>query len=146
MQVLETPFQITLTVALFVGAAYAIWRGGRPERWAMIGLVAASIASPLVQNWSDGDATQWAIMAVDAAYFAQLAWLTVRFDRPWLVWASAFQLLTVMTHVGMELNLDLHGRGYIISSYVLFIGVLAAILHGVARPARSSDEPGGRHR
>lgn len=146
MQVLETPFQITLTLALIVGAVYAIWRGGRPERSAMIGLVIASLASPLVQNGSNGEATQWSIMAVDAVYLLQLVWLTSRFDRAWLIWAAAFQLLTVMTHVGMELNFALHGRGYIASSYVLFIGVLAAILHGAARPARPADDAAGRHR
>jgi hypothetical protein len=140
MQVLETPLQLTLTFALIVGAVYGIWRGGPAERAAMIGLVLASLASPLVQNWSDGHATQWSIMAVDALYLAQLVWLTIRHARSWLPWAAAFQLLTTMTHVGMHLNIDLQGRGYIISSYLLFIGVLAAIIYGVARPGRASGE------
>lgn len=140
MQVLETPLQITLTLALVVGGVYAIWKGGRPERWAMIGLVAASVASPLVQNWSDGEALQSGIMAVDAIYLILLIWLTWTSDRPWLVWASAFQLLTVMTHIAMLLNVDLHGRAYIISSYVLFVGVLAAIVCGVVWPREPRHE------
>lgn len=143
MQVLETPLQITLTLALFVGGVYAIWKGGRPERWAMIGLIAASLASPLVENWSDGEALQTGIMVVDTLYLIELIWLTWKSSRSWLVWATAFQLLTVMTHVAMLLNVDLHGRAYIISSYVLFVGVLAAILYGVVRPDEVRHERPG---
>jgi len=140
MQVLETPLQITLTLALVLGGVYAIWRGGRPERWAMIGLITASVASPLVQNWSDGEALQSGIMAVDTVYLIMLGWLTWKSNRPWLIWASAFQLLTVMTHVALLLNVDLHGRAYIISSYVLFVGVLVAILCGVVWPGEARHE------
>lgn len=145
MQILETPLQIGLTLALVVGAVWALWRGGRAERWATIGLVAASVISPLVQDWSP-NATQWGIMAVDVAYLLMLVALTVRFDRSWLPWAAAFQLLTAMTHIGMALNIELLARGYISTSYVLFVGVLGSILFGVARPGPQGRERGGRGR
>jgi len=36
---------------------------------------------------------------VDAATFLALFWLTVRFDRWWLILAAGAQLVTVLTHV-----------------------------------------------
>ncbi|MBA4809250.1 hypothetical protein [Brevundimonas sp.] len=39
------------------------------------------------------------VAAVDGATLLALFWLTVRFDRWWLIMASAAQLVTVLTHV-----------------------------------------------
>lgn len=84
MQRLETPVQIGLTVLLVVIAAFTLWRGGRPERLAMIALIAASLASPLVQNTVDLSAPQWGIMIVDILLFLAFAALAWRFDRSWI--------------------------------------------------------------
>lgn len=142
MQVLQTPIQIALTAAFVATTGIALWRGGRPERWAALGVVLATLASPLVQYRADPNATQWAIMAVDTALLAQLAWLTWRWDKAWLIWASAFQLLTVVTHIGMALNVTLLGRAYIASSYLLFAGLLLALLFGSLQ-GRSIAPPRG---
>lgn len=143
MLFLQTPAQIGLTVALVLGVLFTIWRGGRPERWAMVGMVLMTVISPLVQDWDQPNATQWGIMATDAAYLLMLVVLTWIYDRAWLVWASAFQLLTVVTHIGMALNVEVLGRAYISSSYLLFAGVLGAVLWGVARPASVGHERRG---
>lgn len=130
MQRLETPVQIGLTVLLVIIAGFALWRGGRPERLAVIALIVASLASPLVQNTSNFNAPQWGIMIVDVLLFiafAALAWL---FGRSWIPWAAAFQLITVVTHVGYALNLDILSRAYLSTSYLLFFGVLSAIAWG----------------
>lgn len=118
---------------LVITALLAIFRGGLPERLAMTAVIAGSVLTPLVQNTADFNAPQWGIMAIDIACFAVLVVLTWRFDRPWLPWAAAFQLITAVTHVGMALNLDILGRAYLSTSYLLFFGVLAAIFWGSIR-------------
>lgn len=147
MQQLETPVQIGLTALFVVIAALTLWRGGRPERLAMIALIVASLASPLVQNTSNFSAPQWGVMIVDGLLFLAFAGLVWRFDRSWLPWAAAFQLITVVTHVGFALNLDILGRAYISTSYLLFLGELAAIAWGVFRPGgRPHDRNGAAGR
>lgn len=134
MQFLETPVQIGLMALLVITSLLAVIRGGLPERLAMVAVVIGSVLTPLVQNWSDLNAPQWGIMAVDVACLAALVALTWRYDRPWLPWAAAFQLITVVTHVGYALNLDILSRAYLSTSYLLFFGVLVAICWGVVRP------------
>lgn len=140
MQFLETPVQIGLTALLVIAAVVVLVRGGLPERLAMVGVIIASLATPLVQDTTNLNEPQWGIMAVDSALFAAFAALTWRFPRPWLPWASAFQLITVMTHVGIALNANILGRAYLSTSYLLFFGVLIAICWGVARPDRSGHD------
>lgn len=134
MQFLETPVQIGLTALLVITSILAVIRGGAPERLAMVAVVIGSLLTPLAQNWSDLNAPQWGIMAVDAACLAALVALTWRYDRAWIPWAAAFQLITVVTHVGYALNMDILSRAYLSTSYLLFFGVLAAIAWGCVRP------------
>lgn len=134
MQFLQTPVQIGLMALLVITSLLAMIRGGTPERLAMVAVVVGSVLTPLVQNWSNLDAPQWGIMAVDAACLAALVALTWRYDRPWLPWAAAFQLITVVTHVGYALTLEILARAYLSTSYLLFFGVLGAIAWGSVRP------------
>lgn len=149
MQFLETPVQIGLMILFVVIAGLTYWRGGRPERLAMTALIAASLASPLVQNTSNFDAPQWGVMIVDVLLFSAFAALVWRYDRSWLPWAAAFQLITIMTHVGFALNLDILSRAYLSTSYLLFFGELAAITWGVFRnggPRHDRHRTPGRDR
>jgi len=71
--------------------------GRRPERIAAASVLAAFVATQMVtpleiSGWRVG------VASVDVATFLALFWLTVRFDRWWLVAASGAQLVTVLTH------------------------------------------------
>ncbi len=71
--------------------------GLRPERFAaaavLLGFAATQLVTPLeISGWRAG------VALVDVLLLAALLWLTVRFDRWWLVAASGAQLVTVMTH------------------------------------------------
>jgi len=118
---------------LVITSLLTVIRGGLPERLAMLTVVIGSVLTPLVQNWSNLNAPQWGIMAVDVACLAALVVLTWRYERAWLPWAAAFQLITVVTHVGYALNLDILSRAYLSTSYLLFFGVLGAIAWGSIR-------------
>jgi len=58
-----------------------------------MGFVATQFVTPLeISGWRIG------VALVDVSMLAALLWLTVRFDRWWLVAASGAQLVTVLTH------------------------------------------------
>lgn len=77
--------------------SWCAFGGLRPERLSaaavLLGFVATQFVTPLeVSGWRFG------VALVDMSMLAALLWLTVRFDRWWLVAASGAQLVTVMTH------------------------------------------------
>lgn len=131
MEQLQTPLQITLTVAMVACLVLALWRGGPSSRLAAGGMVLGSVLSALVQDRAHLEAAQWIIMGVDAAYLALLLGLAWRSPAAWLIWAAAFQLAQTITHVSFALNPEVLGRAYVIGSYVLFAALLCALFAGL---------------
>lgn len=140
MQLLETPVQLGLTAIWLLASIFVLVRGGSLERVAMILVIIASLVSPLVQDFSRLQATQWGLMVVDGALFLALAVMTWRYAQPWLPWAAGFQLMTVATHFGKALHPDILGRAYLSTSYLLFVGLLASLVWGAAASQRARHD------
>ena len=79
--------------------AFAFLKGGETERIAAGAYILGWFASLLAQNDSNLYGVQWGVFAIDAVMLCVLAGLVWRARRAWAVWASAFQLLVVMSHV-----------------------------------------------
>ena len=119
------PQQVWQT-ALLLTCGFALLRGGRPERVAAIACLAASLMQPWVldRNWLD---PQYGVLAVDVGLFATLIGLALTTNRTWLLFASAFQLLGVITHIAIMVD---HGvaplpyrRGLVIWSYLTLMAL-----------------------
>lgn len=95
-----------MRLALSLGLAafavlFAFWRGGRPEKATAIVLVAMFIADraahPFLDHGTDGLAG--AHFAIDASAFCALLVIMLRSRRLWPIWALAFQILSVASHL-----------------------------------------------
>lgn len=128
---LATAAQIGGVVLNVLVCGAAIWIGARTERIAAISIVIASILSPLVQNWTDWSSPQWNILIVDAANLAVFLYLLMRTHRVWLLFGCAFQLLAVLSHLGMLLDPGIMARAYISTLYLMFYGLMAALAAGI---------------
>ena len=127
--------------ALVAVCGFAFWRGGWPERIVAGALAAASFSSPFLlnpRNWFD---PQWGIFVVDTGLLAVLLGLTVITRRTWVLFAAAFQLLNVITHLAMLVDGSVaplpYRRGLVIWSYL----VLAALACGVWEARRRRQPP-----
>ncbi|MFN3512541.1 MAG: hypothetical protein ACK41C_05830 [Phenylobacterium sp.] len=114
-------------VALVVVCILAFWRGGRPERlvavlWAISWLISRSVYN--YDNWID---PQWSVLAVDVGVLIAFAALAAYSDRTWLLFATAFQLLNVVTHVAMIVDSEVRARAYVYGLVIWSYMVLAAI-------------------
>lgn len=78
---------------------FAFLKGGETERLTAGAYVLGWFASLLVQNDVGLYGVQWGVFVVDAVMLGVLIALVWRSRRGWVVWASAFQLLAVMSHV-----------------------------------------------
>jgi hypothetical protein len=120
-------YQQVWNVAMLGSMAFALAKGGRPERLVGVMMVAASLASAAVQRHYDWNDPQWYVMFVDVLFLAFLLWLTLTTDRPWLLFASAFQLLGVITHLAIMADRTVGGRAYVVAgaiwSYLILIAM-----------------------
>jgi hypothetical protein len=120
--------------------AVAFWRGGWTERLASIGMVVDSIASALLQNTHDWSQTQWADLAVDAAYLVLLVGLALKSNRYWPLWAAAFQFLSVMIYLGRMADRRVGAAApywaVVIWSYLILIAIAVGVWGEVRRRDR----------
>ncbi len=121
--------QLIWLVAIAAVSAFALWRGGWAERAAAGANLCAWGASIFMQNRHNWVDPQWGVAAVDAAFLLFLLWLVVRTDRVWVLPAAAFQLLAVVTHVGIIADKGVRALAYLTAltlwSYLVLITLAA---------------------
>jgi hypothetical protein len=128
--------------------ALALWRGRDDERLAAAGTL-ANWAISLVVFRSNSEATQWYVMAVDSALMVLLVWLALRSQRYWPLFAAAFALLMVLTHIAHALDTGVTGWAYLTAILIWSYLGLFAIGYGAwtaafYRPAETvADTPPG---
>lgn len=127
--------------AMIVVSGYALVSGRTPERAVAVANVVAYIATIAVENRQDWFNPQWSMLAVDVAFMVLLVAMALMFDRYWLLFAAAFQLLGVVTHLAIVADPSVRSLAYLRSlgiwGYMVLIA-LAVGVHGVARrPGRA---------
>ncbi|WP_304176146.1 hypothetical protein [Phenylobacterium aquaticum] len=126
-------------LALVAISGLALWRGGRPERiFALINLV-AWLATVLLVNRRDLGDPQWGMFAVDTLMLAAMLWLSLTTQRFWILPATAFQLLTVVTHLAIMVDHGVRIRAYLAGLAIwswLVLGCLGAAVLARARAGR----------
>lgn len=110
---------------LFAISGVAIWRGGWPERAVAVAAIVASRASGLFQDRTDWLDPQWSVLIVDLLFLGVITWVALRSRRYWPLFATAFQLLGVITHMAMMVDRTVNPWAYItagvIWSYLVMI-------------------------
>jgi hypothetical protein len=79
-------------------AVYPLLRGGKPERLASLVFLAGFAVWPFTEDRVNIHGPQWGYTITDGLMFLALTVLAYRHDRIWLLFCSAFQLLSLMTH------------------------------------------------
>jgi hypothetical protein len=95
----ETIFGQIGAVFMVAICAFALIKGDEPERIGASAFALTWFASLLVQRDGDLYHIQWGIFYLDLVLLAVFAGLTWKSRRAWPVWASAFQMLAVMSHI-----------------------------------------------
>lgn len=133
------PQQIWFALMMLV-SGWALWRGGTPEKRVAVANVAAWFLTPLTYD-ANASGLQWGVLGVDGLFLAYLVWLALTADRLWLLFATAFQLLGVVTHVALAVDADVpalpYRWGLVIWSYLVLASLaVGAVMHR-AQPART---------
>jgi len=97
--------RFTVGIIIWYGiCGFALWRGGWPERVAGAGILVTAIAAPIVQQSPFMADTDLGVFALDLGLFFVLLWVALRSDRWWPLFATAFMLLAVVTHLAVMLS------------------------------------------
>ena len=126
--------------------ALAAWRGRLTERLAA-GAYLVAWALTVAVFRSGSEATQWPVLAIDAALLIFLVWLALRSSRFWPMFAAGFHLLAVATHLARAADPRVSGWAYQTAEILWSYLVIYAIAYGAwtaRRPAASAlpTDPG----
>jgi hypothetical protein len=149
---------MTMNVALFAllqlaASGYAVWRGGKPERFVAIAMFAAAFATliayaPLSRRFAGAEV---GVLLVDVALFAGLTGIALNANRYWPMAVASLQLAALIVHLGKLLDLTMGGWAYALLlklwSYPMLLTLVVATMrhrrrlsrHGIDRPWTSFD-------
>jgi hypothetical protein len=116
----------------------AVWRGRDEERLAAGGLLANWALSMVVYN-AYSSATQWPVFGLDALLLALYFWISMRTRRFWPLFATGFQVLIVVTHLGRAADAGISGWAYITGQLILSYAVLFTIGYGAWTAPRYAE-------
>lgn len=141
------PYQLPHWVwptALMAVCAIAVWRGRDEERLAAGGLLANWALTILLVRANGGtttETTQWEVFVVDAALLALYLWLALKSRRHWPLFATGFQVLVVVTHLGRMVDSRVSGWAYLTAGLVWAYLVLLTIGYGAwTAPRRTAGD------
>lgn len=125
------------TVASYFGATailaivlFAFVVGERAERVGAGTYLVAWLTSLVLQPSGDMSGVQWGIFAIDIVVLAIFAAMVWKAARSWPVWACALQLLVVVSHIMVMLDLKTPVSAFYTVVNLTGYGILVAIAFG----------------
>jgi hypothetical protein len=121
--------EIIAVVTVVAAALLAFGFGGRDEQLAAIGFLAATLATRMIT--AEYQHVEYGVLAVDFGLLLGLLALALTSDRSWPMYATAFQLVGLLVHIG---SLTSAGGGmawaYAVGLIFWSYAVIAALLAG----------------
>ncbi|MEG3163133.1 hypothetical protein U1701_00845 [Sphingomonas sp. PB2P19] len=118
-------------------SAYALWRGGAPERLLGLALVVAAVSTQLLQ---DDQAVRFAgvelnVLLVDLALLGVMLAITLHADRFWPAWVTALHLLGTGAHLARAISPDVIRLTYAVLAAVWSYPIMVLLVIGTVRHA-----------
>jgi hypothetical protein len=136
------PVQLFIILSALAIMPFAWLRGAAPERAVAALLLAAYLSLPLIQGWRWGPVLV-GVALNDLAVWAGMLWLTLRYDRWWLLLAAGAQTLNLLSHPVLLLAETITLRDSIAAQWAFTLVSLYALLLGVLERRLSGEKPGG---
>ena len=138
-------------VLLVLSIAYALKKGGAPERAAALVFVLMTISDPFVHALTPMQYT--AIdpghFGIDLAGWGALLVIALRARRFWPLWVSSFQTVSLVAHVVKFLDYTIHPVAYgamqVAGSYPLLILLMIGTFNHQKRLAKNGNDPHWRY-
>lgn len=132
--------RLLVLAIVLAGAAVAWWRGGQPERFAAL-LIVAWIAADGVYHVLFGASDFVSIdpvhVVLDSLELVGIVWLALRANRVWPLFAAAAQVMCVSGHIAVLVSNDGFNQAYwAITSLPQYIQLIALVAGAYAHARR----------
>lgn len=119
---------------------YALWRGGREERFAALVCIVASLMMPFVLGpfAKRYVGIELGALLVDCAVLAAFVSVALQSRRFWPLWVAGLQLTTILSHVLKGVQFDLLPWAYGAAEHFWSYPILVIVALGAWRGRRSS--------
>lgn len=134
------PVQLFIILSALAIFPFAWLRGGPPERAAVGFQLSSYVLAVAVQHLRWGSLAV-GVTAVDLALWLGLVWLSLRYDRWWLMVAAGAQTLNLMTHPVLLLSASLTTRESVAAQWVFTLVSLYSLLLGVFERRLAGERP-----
>lgn len=135
----HTVSQVCWSLALLSTAAYALWRGGRPERLAACACLIAHFATILLQRPEGWLQPEAGLIVVDVGLTLTFGVIMIRARRWWPVAAFAFQILSFAMPIMRFVDPQAPLMGFYVSAIIWnYVGLLVLAI-GVRLEGASRD-------
>jgi hypothetical protein len=118
---------VTVALILFqvlIAPGFAIARGGRPERHLAIAYWLDSVSTFAVMVGRANEVylrPEWAVAAIDLLMLLYALSVTLRANRWWPIWFTAFHMIGLIAHVAKMVDTNIAPLGYrTVTAYVAY--------------------------
>ncbi|MDB5492819.1 MAG: hypothetical protein JWP86_156 [Phenylobacterium sp.] len=129
---LHHPLALPVWVGIAIGwavAGAALWKGGWSERLVAIGFLAAWLVTPVLRR-GGWEGPAWTGLAVDGLFLALLVFVALRTRRWWPLFATAFELLSVLSHIARLVDPGVRAWAYATADAIWTYFLLTALALG----------------
>ena len=134
------PTQLFYLISTLVILPIAWLRGGHAERMGVVVLLLAYVAGALLLPLRV-DRLLIGCAITDVGMLAALVWMTLKYDRWWLILASAAQTLSILTYLALLTRPELTVRENVAAQWVFGLISLYALLGGIFERWLAGEPP-----
>jgi hypothetical protein len=133
------PTQLFFLISTVVILPVAWLKGGHAERMVAVILLANYLVGPFLQPARIGE-LMFGLAIADTILLGVLGWLTLKYDRWWLLLATAAQGLVVLAYLAVMTRPEITARENIVAQWVFGLITLYALLGGVLERWLAGDQ------
>jgi hypothetical protein len=134
------PTQLFFLISVVVILPVAWLKGGRAERTVAMVLLINYVTAPFLQPARVGELL-FGLAVADTVLLGVLGWLTLKYDRWWLLLATAAQGLVVLAYLAVMTRPEITARENIVAQWVFGLITLYALLGGVLERWLAGERP-----
>jgi len=121
----------------YAGGGFALWKGGRAERWVAAALLIENTISILIQDPHPATGPRYLTLAMDAAVLLVILWVAFSTPLRWPLLASALQILSILTFVARIIDPTVGSWAYLTIDIAISFILMAAVVYGAFVHARN---------